>query len=427
MSDVIDSPPLEPKRQSVRLERGPGRLRLVSAQRQWAAAAFLLVWLTGWTLGCIMLVGAVIVDFSFFMLLFAIPFWAAELFVFSLVGTMIASKEVITFDADGLAYRWTVWGWPISHRHVPLAEIVGLEEDLPPPGSDSSQAFGKTGRRLTLQTIGQPLLLPGGRSLEEQRWVHHQFRETLDALKRDLGPIERGTSVAPAGLPSPADLPPVLELRPPSAAEVPRPSDSSWSYRYDFDAITFSKRGRLQLGGLGMLLFINAFWNGITGVFVAGLWGFLPDGQKMAQGGEWWFLFFFLIPFQLIGLVMLTALFAVLIEPLRRSRWSFTRNAISYRLSYLGLGKTWQYEVRELDRLELRKDAENDIDDEQEDVPETGRGIKAPEREGAQAVRFSVAFVDGGGHDVCEIDGLSLGEACWIADVVLRERTGWFR
>lgn len=418
MSDLIDSPPLEPKRLSVRIERSAGRLRLVSAQRQWAGAAFLLVWLTGWTFGCVVLLGVVIAYFSFFMLLFAIPFWAAELFVFSLVGTMIASREVFELNSDGLAYRWTVWGWPVSRRHVPLSEIVGLEDGLAPPTSDSNQAFAKTGRRLTLQTIGEALELPGGHSFEEQRWVQHLISETLDKLKRNLGPIERGTAVAPAGLPSPGDLPAVLELRPPSAAEVPRPSDSTWSYRYDFDAITFSQRGRLQTGGLGMLLFVNAFWNGITGVFVAGLWGFLPDGQKMAQGrADWWFLFFFLIPFQLIGLLMLVGLLAVLIQPLRRSRWSFTRNAICYRLSYLGLGKTWQYEVRELDRLELRKGGAKQKDEEQ----------AADDDAHDDDDRFSVAFVDSSRGDVCEIDDLTLGEACWIADVVLRERKGWFR
>lgn len=51
-----------------------------------------IFWLISWTFGCLMLAGMVITKFSLFKLVFAIPLWAVELFVFSLVGTMIASR-----------------------------------------------------------------------------------------------------------------------------------------------------------------------------------------------------------------------------------------------------------------------------------------------------------------------------------------------
>jgi hypothetical protein len=396
-------------------------LYLVSAKRQWGSAAFLIFWLTGWTFGCIMLAGLVITQLSFFILLFAIPFWAAELFVFSLVGSMIASREQVVLDADGLAYRWTIWRLPVSRRRIPLSEIVGIEDELAPPAPDNNQAFAKVGHRLTLQTIGQPLELPGGASREEQRWLAHLFAETLAALKRYHAPIERVAGNEPAMLPSPDELPEVLELRPPASTVVPQPSDTTWQYAYDIDAITFRERGQLSLGGLGFLLFINAFWNGVTGMFAAGLWGFLPDGQDLAKrGADWWFLFFFLIPFQLIGLMMFAALVFVLSEPLRRSRWTLARNTVSYRLSYLGIGKTWTYEIRELDRLELRKRW----------ITKEGDGEtknKKKDKVTGADLLFHLALVDRDGKDVCQIEDLSLGEGCWMADVILRERSGWFR
>jgi hypothetical protein len=47
-----------------------------------------------------MLAGMAITKSSLFELLFAIPFWAVELFVFSLVGTMIASRKEVVPDSD---------------------------------------------------------------------------------------------------------------------------------------------------------------------------------------------------------------------------------------------------------------------------------------------------------------------------------------
>ena len=440
--------PAEPAKLSVQLERGLDRLRIVSARRQWGAAAFLLVWLSGWTLGCIVLLGAVIFQFSFFLLLFAIPFWAAELFVFSLVGMMIASREEVTLDQEGLAYRWTVWRWPVARRRIPLGETVGISghHHVPENKGEGGNAFAQTGHRLTLQTVGAPLQLPGGATEDERRWLGHVLEEMLTTLKRYYA--HDALSKPTENVLAPADLPAVQELRPPSMSLVAPPSDSTWSQRYDFDTVTFLQRGNLSLGGLGMLLFVNAFWNGATGVFVTVLWGFAPlgyqDEPQMPQGSEWWFLFFFLIPFQLIGLAMFTALVLVLIDPLRRSRWIFKRDSIDYRLSYLGLGRTWPHEVRELDRLELRKNGADASSDASEDLPndpkdEDGARDAAsatsdePEPEeptpddASEGTMFTLAFIDRQGADVCKIEDLSLGEACWMADVVLRERAGWFR
>lgn len=438
-NESLPAAPPEPKRLSVRLERGLDRLRLVSAKRQWGGAAFLILWLTGWTFGCIMLLGLVITQFSFFTLLFAVPFWAAEVFVFFLVGSMIASREELILDANGLAYRWTLWRLPVSRRRIPLAEITRIADALVPKVAESNKKhpFSLGGHRLTVETIGRPLNLPGGASDQEQAWLAHALAEMLTALKRFHGPIERSDGNQAATLPSPDELPAVLELRPPAAAPVRPPSDTTWKYAYDFDTISFRERGRLNLGGLGLLLFINCFWNGITGVFVASLWGFAPDGQNAPRppdGWGWWGMFLFLLPFEIIGLVAFTLLVGVLLEPLRRSRWTLGRSSVSYRWSYLGLGRTWTYEVRELDRLELRKRWAGKEDDSEGKASKTEDEDEAQDQEAVEKgfvsgtdIRFHLALIDREGKGLCQIEHLSLGEACWIADVILRERADWFR
>jgi hypothetical protein len=105
----------------------------------------------------------------------------------------------------------------------------------------------------------------------------------------------------------------------------------------------------------------------------------------------------------------------------------------------LGLGRTWTYEVRELDRLELRKRWAGKEDDSEGEASKTARSDgededEAQDQEEAEKgfvtgtdIRFHLALIDREGKGLCQIEHLSLGEACWIADVILRERAGWFR
>jgi hypothetical protein len=45
-------------------------------------AGFMIVWLMGWTVGCVLLAYKVFVEHEWKTIAFAIPFWAAWLFVF---------------------------------------------------------------------------------------------------------------------------------------------------------------------------------------------------------------------------------------------------------------------------------------------------------------------------------------------------------
>lgn len=424
----------EPQRLSVQVQRIGDSVSLVNTQRQWASAAFLLLWLTLWSVGCVVLLGVVIFQFSFLMLLFALPFWAAWLLVASMVGSMIASRETLTLEEAGATYCRTVFGIPITHRKIPLREITSFTDAAAAIDNDTSpvaRRFAQRMRRLEMTTIGTPLRLTATLTDEELPWLVHSLNTSLESLKRYSGPIERPPHDNAPAL-DPAALPPVLELRPPSAGTVSRPSEAAWELETTLDFIAFVQRGRLSISALGGVLFVTVFWNSIVGIFVAGLLGFLPDGQKggLAKGGEWWFLFFFLIPFELIGLVFVVALLVTLLEPVRRSRWILYRNAIAYRVTRLGLGTTKRYEINQLDRLELRKESE------EEDDSDTKRGKGSrfqPENEidistadKPSGPRFSLALIGKDGADACEIENLSLGEACWMADVILHERAGWF-
>ncbi len=110
------------------------------------------------------------------------------------------------------------------------------------------------------------------------------------------------------------------------------------------------RRGRFSLAGLLGALFINLFWNGIVSVFLMALFGFGPEGPQQFGIG-WWGMFLFLIPFEAIGLVMVVALFAVLLEPVHWTTWRFNRDEIALRDSWLGIGRTRRYDASSVTRV----------------------------------------------------------------------------
>lgn len=107
-----------------------------------------------------------------------------------------------------------------------------------------------------------------------------------------------------------------------------------WRSSSDFDAVTFTLRGRWTTGGVLGLLMLNAFWSNITGFFVYQLfWG---PVEERPRGLDWLWQFLFLIPFELVGLAMLLGLLLTMLEPVRRYRWRFMRDEARLKLSWFG-------------------------------------------------------------------------------------------
>jgi hypothetical protein len=144
----------------------------------------------------------------------------------------------------------------------------------------------------------------------------------------------------------------------------------------------------------------------------------MPNGNQ-PQGAEWWGLFVFLIPFEAIGLLMFLALWAALLEPVRRSVWTFASHSVEQRLSWLGVGPRWTWWVESLDRIELARKGKGAW----RGLQGAARGVD-PEGDGRV---YALSLVDCGNSELCSIVGLTEGEARWIADTLLRERAGWFR
>ena len=161
----------------------------------------------------------------------------------------------------------------------------------------------------------------------------------------------------------------------------------------DFNEIEFKRRGRWTAGLIGSL-FVAAFWNGIVSVFVCGLFGFIgaednapstpdaavvqktenPEAAQSDQGlfdslkdkhmivnkraapffgREWWFMFCFLIPFEIIGLAMIWAFLAQLFAPFTTLSWTFSSNYAIRKRTLFGIPLTRRYDLMEFSYLEI--------------------------------------------------------------------------
>ena len=406
MSEIGVSRPARPRRLKFEFEREGDRLTMTRRSREWALGLFLLLWLLGWTVGCVALAVQVFNDPQPRTLLFAVPFWSSWLFVCGLIVAAFARREEFTLDAGGVAFesRAVV---TLQTRSVPLAEIHSFGT-WTIVGSEDARQYG-----IEMRTLGRPVHFGKGLPEPERSWLLVELNGHLAELHDRAEPGPWRNAETTAVVRDDGTLVETVELA--EGRFVP-PSDCTWTRRDDFDSMTFEQRGRWQLGTVLGLLFVNAFWNGIVGVFVTLLCG---GGAEGPQGGMWWGMLVFLIPFEVIGLAMLVGLAAAVFEPVRRTSWEFGRDEVRCRIAWCGWGCTWRYPVDQLDRVELRQIAPNT----------TAKNLKVEGfSHGNQqgGTRFELSLVDAANTECCRLAGLTEGEGRWIADGVLRDKREWF-
>ena len=406
------SPP-QPRRLKTAFRREGERLELRCRNPSWASGCFMVVWLSMWTVGCVFLAGMVIRDPKPFNFLFAIPFWASWVAVFVALLYAFFAREQCVLDHQGATFqRWALV--PLKSRFIPLDEIHGFDIFTTTVNAKS----GATQNGLEMQTAGMSLRFLQGLPLGELQWLRSQLGEHLDLLKQA---VQYAAGQLPEEAAALSHEPQSMELevgdsKPLALAPqpVPPPSDTRWQLDDAPDGPSFRQCGRFSFAAAGGLLFINLFWNGIVSVFVCELLGFAP-GNKRPQGLEWWGLFLFLLPFEAIGLGMFVALLFVLLEPVRRTSWTFARAAIECRMQWLALGRTWTRGVVRCGRLEVRRDDAR-----------AARGqfhFKADNgTTGDDGGCYRLLFIDAENREVQSIGGLTEGEAQWIGDTVLRRR-----
>lgn len=403
MSTVAVATPARPRHFKSKFEKTDDRLRVTWRKTSWVLVAFLSLWLTAWTVGCVFLVNAAIQERTLHIVLVCIPFLASWLFVFAMIFLSVTYREDLALDGEGAEVARRVLSWN-RRRLIPLHEIFGFETcEKVVDRKDGRLEYG-----VQMRTLGKPVEFGYGMPDGERQWLIWRFQEHLESLHQTARYQVPGSALIPAAV-SEGNAVSSVEILTVTSERPTSPSDCRWRRVDERDAIAFVQRGQWQPGAVSMLLLLNAFWNGIVSLFIRQL----VIGQAGDFGGfGWWGLFVFLIPFETIGLGMLFVLLLALFEPARTTAWEFADRCVRYRVQWFGIGPIRRYQIDWIDRLELRE-----VD------------ARATRRLGSW-LDFSpheLALVDSTNTDVAVIDNLTEGEARWIADAIQREFGNWFR
>ena len=359
------------------------------------AAVLTMLWLSAWTAGCVFLVYNLLNDFSVSSLLFTIPFLAAWLFVFAVLCGMLFGKERLRLDRDGLLHERTVIF--ARRRFVPLGEVRRILE------WDPSRRAGQPQPPIAITTAGSPVTFGNALAGDERAWLCSLLRRRLlqltkgqETLRRVETP-SRDKDEALSQLEQPGLASKLLQAWP----SAPESSGSGLRVVEDFDQVTVRSRGRLSPGGIALGAFAACFWNGGVVVFIASL---LKDFN--------WFIFFFLIPFELVGLILLVAFLAVLFAPTIGLSWTFHQGELTESRHFLGFRRS-----RLIDPFSIRRVV-------------AGMG-KPPARRtsmfqiASTSELYRIALVDRDEAEAAAFDGLTEMEAVTILHLLKSHHPGW--
>ena len=339
------------------------------------ASLFMTVWLSGWTVGCVMMIYGLVTNFSWFLLLFSIPFFigwfaGASFWVASLFG-----KQELILEKDHLEFVFSVL-IPVMRKQIPYEEIVSV--DLTTTNRSSA---------IKIETTGKPMNFGSGYRLE----VLEELQEhLLDAIPNASG----------ATKPDLADDPVPLQRR------TIKPESSQWHLDAGIgqNETKFLNRGAFQLGAICVLLGFTLFWNGIVGVFLVKViqaWRGLGDQPASVMETV------FLIPFVLVGGVMFLLLLFTFLEPFRQTVYGFSSREIYRQFGYFGFSRTKIWPVMHAVTMEL------ELKTEFEDEPELNDGMN-------YLLKFNQE-----NEKLMEIGGLTLAEACWIATEIENSQSSY--
>src|SRR5262245_35844172 len=168
---------IQPARTRMRLERRGAELEL--HRRGWGVGAtgFLIVWLIGWTVGCVMIAGQFIRQPQPFTLLFAIPFRPSGFAVASHIAHSLFSFERLIIGRSGAQLVKGIGPWTTQRRQVPLSELRRAKRFKSSYEVNDQPVYG-----VEVRTAGKPIIVAVGVDTDEREWLIATINEQLALL-----------------------------------------------------------------------------------------------------------------------------------------------------------------------------------------------------------------------------------------------------
>lgn len=317
---------------------------------------------------------------------FGLVIWLALMTIIPLiiVGNILMTDDLVTLDHEGLMYRRK--GFSTKERFFELSSIKGFEQTLVRSGKNSREVIFihlKDGPSVEIANVS---------FLSKKKQLVF-VAECTEFLKRQRSSAWSPESTGEMAGDDPME---VIHLKTDSMTFADQPAESLWERDEEAREFTIFKKGKFSFRNFMGALCVCLFWNGIVSVFVLTLFGVVPVKGEM-DGLGWWFMFLFLIPFELIGVIMILNVLGELFAGWSRERWTLTRDEIRYEKKLFGFKKVKRFDVSRAEKLEIEP---------------TGLWFVAGEKEEDE-------------ETLCEIPLWSLEEARWLAARYHQMRASW--
>lgn len=383
------------------VQSGNGAI-LIQTRPTKGPAYFLSLWLIGWTVGCVFLLFELITEPSLGTACFAVPFFVSWFAVAAFLIWLWFGREAVLIKDDEVLFRRTAI-IDLTTRRIPVAEVSDVRSCRSTHTENDEHLLG-----IEMTCLGKPLRFAYRLPDQERAWLIQEIESVLPLVRGSEARFEDQASLEIPNTPSNFES---KCLTPENTLDQP-PSDSCWQITQLPNETSFHRRGEFSIVGFLIMGFICLFWNGIVSVFILGLLGLMPGENGPMQGGEWWGMFFFLIPFEVIGLAFLLGWLAIILAPFSSTTIGIRDQAVIRIIQWPFFQKRKSVNCLDVAQIHLRK-ADKARGNSMNPVPSTET--------------FQLAFVSHKQEDLISFNQLSRGDALWIAGELLQFEESWAR